>query len=389
MCEGASVIVIAPDSFKESLTASQVCQAIEAGLRHSYPHARFVHVPMADGGEGTVRSLVDATGGQILQAKVTGPLGEPVQADYGVLGDGVTGVIEMAAASGLELVPAHRRDVRSATSRGTGELIRACLDRGVQRIVLGLGGSATNDAGAGMAQALGARLLDAQGAELPPGGAALSRLAAIDVSRVDPRLAEVDLDVACDVTNPLCGPDGASEVYGPQKGATPEQVHELDRALGVFAEVVERDLGRQVASVPGAGAAGGLGAGLLAFTAARLRPGVEIVIAHTGLAQAIARADLVVTGEGRMDGQTRYGKTPFGVASVARAAGVPVIAVAGSIGDGVDELDAYFDAVLPCLGRVAPLAEVLAEGAENIERTARQVGRLITLRMPAQQAGPA
>ena len=373
------VIVLAPDSFKESHTATQVCQAMERGLSTVFPGARFVHVPMADGGEGTTRSLVDATGGVMHRATVTGPMGEPVDAGYGILGDGETAVIEMAAASGLELVPPGRRDPLGASTRGTGELILACLDRGVRRILVGLGGSATNDAGAGLAQALGARLLDAAGNDLPPGGASLASCTAIDVSGLDPRLRETVIEVACDVTNPLCGPEGASAVYGPQKGATPEQVALLDAALATFAGVLRRDLGRDVAQVPGAGAAGGLGAGLLAFTRAELGPGIDIVVKHTGLAGKVAGSDLVMTGEGRMDGQTRFGKTPYGVARVARAAGVPVVAVAGSIGDGIEELDDIFDAVLPSIGRVAPLAEVLAEASGNIERTTRQLGRLIRL----------
>lgn len=373
------VIVLAPDSFKESLTAAQVCRAMEAGLAVAFPAARFSHVPMADGGEGTVRSLVDATGGAVHVHPVTGPLGQPVEAFYGVLGDGRTGVVEMAAASGLELLDPRQRDPRLTTSRGTGELVLACLDAGVRHLVLGLGGSATNDGGAGLAQALGARLLDADGQELPSGGAALAGLARIDVGGLDPRLTDLEIEVACDVSNPLCGPDGASAVYGPQKGATPEQVRELDSALAVFAQALRRDLGRDVARVPGAGAAGGMGAGLLGFTRAELRRGIDIVIRHTDLAARVAEADLVITGEGRLDGQTRFGKAPSGVAQVARAAGKPVIAVAGSLGAGVEELEDSFDAVLPVLGRVAPLADVLTDAAANVERTCRNLGRLIRL----------
>lgn len=373
------LIVLAPDSYKESLTAKQVCEAMQAGFASVWPGARFEQVPMADGGEGTVRSLVDATGGQPFTATVTGPLGEPVEAEYGVLGDGVTGVIEMAAASGLELVPTDRRDPMVATTYGTGELVLACLDRGVRRLIIGIGGSATNDGGAGFASALGARLLDADGHELPPGGAALARLASIDVTGLDPRLGELVVEVASDVTNPLCGPEGASAVYGPQKGASPEQVAELDAALGVLADRLQQDLGRSVADLPGAGAAGGLGAGLLAFTSATLQPGIDIVIRHTRLADRVAGADLVVTGEGRMDAQTRFGKTPFGVAKVAHAAGVPVIGVAGSLGAGVDELDDVFAAIFPVIGRLAPLPEVLAEAADNVERTCRNIGAVLAL----------
>ncbi len=373
------VILLAPDSFKESLTAAAVCAAMEAGFSAALPGARFVRVPMADGGEGTVQSLVDATGGTMLTATVTGPLGDPVEAAYGILGDGRTGVIEMAAASGLELLDPSRRDARLTTTYGTGELILACLDRGVRRLIVGIGGSATNDGGAGMAEALGARLLDAAGEPLARGGAALAAVARVDVSGLDERLAQLQVDVACDVSNPLCGPVGASAVYGPQKGASPADVAELDAALGVWAATLRRDLSRDVADVPGAGAAGGLGAGLLAFTTAQLRRGIDIVIEQTGLRELVASADLVVTGEGRMDAQTRFGKTPFGVATVAREAGRPVIAVAGSVGDGIEDLADAFDAVLPVVSRAAPLAEVLAEAAGNVERTCFNVGRLLAL----------
>ena len=373
------LIILAPDSFKESLTAQQVCVAMQAGLEQEFPDARYVHVPMADGGEGTVQSLVDATGGTVRRARVTGPLGGAVEAVFGILGDGETAVIEMAAASGLELVPTADRDIRCATTYGTGELISVCLDQGARRLVLGLGGSATNDGGAGMAQALGAQLLDRSGRPLPLGGAALANLARIDVSGLDPRLRDCAIEVASDVTNPLTGPTGASAVYGPQKGATPADVTELDAALGHYADIVRRDLGRSVGQVPGAGAAGGLGAGLLAFTPARISSGIDIVIRLTGLVDHVAGADLVLTGEGRMDGQTRFGKTPFGVASVARATGTPVIGIAGSVGEGVEELAEYFDAIIPVIGRVAPLSEVLAEAASNVERTCANVGRLIAL----------
>lgn len=375
-------IVLAPDSFKESLDAKQVCEALEAGFRRVLPDAEYVHVPMADGGEGTVQSLVDATGGEVRTATVTGPLGQPVEASYGVLGDGRTVVLEMAAASGLGLVPPERRDPRAATTRGVGELLLAALDAGARHVVLGVGGSATNDGGAGMAQALGHRLLDASGAELPPGGAALARLDRIESDGVDPRLAGLVVEVACDVTNPLCGPEGASAVYGPQKGADPEAVQELDAALAHFAEVVRRDLGRDVAEVPGAGAAGGLGAGLLAFSGAELRRGVQIVIEQARLAEHVEGAALVVTGEGRMDGQTRFGKTPQGVADVARAAGVPVVGIAGGLGEGAELLlDEGFTAILPVVDRPAPLDEVLASARPNLERTARQVAALLALHL--------
>lgn len=372
-------IVLAPDSFKESLTAQEACRALEDGLREALPEATFTRVPMADGGEGTVQSLVDATGGRFVTTRVTGPLGDPVDATWGVLGDGETAVIEMAEASGLALVPRARRDPRRATTFGIGELVRAALDAGVRRLVVGLGGSATNDAGAGFAQALGVRLLDADGGDLAPGGAALARLARIDASALDPRLSRLEVEVACDVTNPLCGLAGASAVFGPQKGADPDGVAELDAALATFGERVRADLGRDVTTTPGAGAAGGLGAGLLALTHATLRPGIDIVIDHTQLEAAVREADLVVTGEGRIDGQTRYGKTPWGVAQVARRHGVPVVAIAGSLGDGAEQLYADFDAVFSVLGWLAPLDEVLAGAGANLRRTARNVGATVKL----------
>lgn len=366
--------MLAPDSYKESLTAREVCEAMQAGLADALPAATFVQVPMADGGEGTMRSLVDARGGSVERVQVTGPLGEPVVACYGLLADQATAVIEMAAASGLELVPAERRNPLLATTRGTGELIVAALDKGVRSFIIAIGGSATNDAGTGLASALGVRFFDAHGRDLGPGGGPLGLLERIDTSGLDPRLAQSEIQVACDVDNPLCGPDGASAVYGPQKGATPAMVAELDAALARFAHVVARDVGRDVAAVPGAGAAGGLGAGLLAFTSARLRRGVEIVIDETRLADAVTGADLVLTGEGRVDSQTAHGKTPYGVACVARAAGVPVIAVAGVLGDGAEDLvGPVFDGLFPVLGRLASLDEVLADGAANVRRTCRNI----------------
>lgn len=380
-----TTFLLAPDSFKESMTAREACEAMERGLRDAFPHARFLHVPMADGGEGTTQSLVDATGGHFVTQSVTGPLGEQVEASFGVLGrgasdTGLVAVIEMAAASGIHLVPPERRDPRLTTSYGTGELVRAALDAGARRIILGLGGSATNDGGAGLAQALGARLLDASGAEIARGGAALASLASIDIGDLDPRLSSLHLEVACDVTNPLCGPSGASAVFGPQKGADSTTIEELDAALATFAAIVRHDLSRDVGDVPGAGAAGGLGAGLLAFTTATLRSGVDIVIDYVQLSDRVAEADLVITGEGRIDGQTRFGKTPYGVSRVARAAGTPVIGIAGSLGAGIDDLYGdVFDAIFPIIGALGSLPEALTAGPENLERTCRNLGHVLAL----------
>ncbi|CAI0986086.1 Glycerate 2-kinase [Serratia grimesii] len=367
-------VVIAPDSFKESLSALEVAEAIERGFRQVYPQAQYVKLPMADGGEGTVDSMVAATGGEIVRVEVMGPLGQPVQAFYGLLGDGETAVIEMAAASGLHLAPKALRDPRITTSYGTGELILAALERGVKAIILGIGGSATNDGGAGMMQALGARLLDDKQNPLLPGGAALAQLAQIDLSEVDPRLQQVSVTAACDVDNPLCGPHGASAVFGPQKGATPEMVTQLDSALSHFGSLLQQATGREVINTPGAGAAGGMGAALLGMLNARLRPGIEIVIETLRLEEALCDADLVITGEGRLDSQSIHGKTPIGVARVAKRHGLPVIGIAGSLSKDYQVVHQHgIDAAFSVLDRIVTLDEALTEAADNLEVTARNV----------------
>lgn len=367
-------VVIAPDSFKESLSALEVAEAIERGFRQIFPQVHYVKLPMADGGEGTVDSMVAATGGEIVRVTVTGPLGQPVQAFYGLLGEGETAVIEMAAASGLHLAPKAQRDPRMTTSYGTGELILAALERGVKTIILGIGGSATNDGGAGMMQALGARLLDENRQALPPGGAALAQLAYIDLSGVDPRLQQVSITAACDVDNPLCGANGASAVFGPQKGATPEMVTQLDAALRHYGTLLEQATGREVINAPGAGAAGGMGAALLGMLNARLRPGIEIVIETLQLEEALRDADLVITGEGRLDSQSIHGKTPIGVARVAKRFGLPVIGIAGSLSKDYQVVHQHgIDAAFSVLDRVVSLEEALAEAADNLEVTARNV----------------
>ncbi|ATO39784.1 glycerate kinase [Bifidobacterium pseudolongum] len=373
-------IIIAPDSFKGCMSARQAAEAMEHGVHHVLPDAECVLVPMADGGEGTVQSLVDATGGTLLEATVTGPLGTPVHAQYGMLGDGCTAVIEMAAASGIGYVDETTRDPRITTTYGVGELILDALDHGVTAFILGLGGSATNDGGTGMAQALGAHLLDAQGNELPFGGAALAGLATIDVSDLDSRIATADIRLASDVTNPLTGPQGASSVFGPQKGADASMVAELDAALHHYASIVARDLGRDVETVPGAGAAGGLGAGFLAFTGARMQSGVSLVVEATGLKTLTAGADWCFTGEGGIDSQTQYGKTPIGVARAVKEAAphCPVVAFAGNVGSGVEELYSQgIDAVFGIMPGPQNLRQALACGAENLERCAANVTRLI------------
>jgi len=369
-------IVVAPDSFKGSLSALEAARAMERGILAVLPGAEVRKVPIADGGEGTVEALVAGAGGRLEEREVTGPLGAPVRARFGVLGDGATAAIEMAAASGLPLVPREQRDPRATTTRGTGELVKAALDLGLSRLVVGIGGSATNDGGAGMARALGARFLDAAGRELPEGGAALARLARIDLGGLDPRLAAVELTVACDVDNPLTGPRGASAVYGPQKGATPEMVQELDAALGRFAEVARAATGRDVAGLPGAGAAGGLGAGLLLFTPARLRPGVEIVLETTGFDALVEGADLVITGEGRTDFQSAMGKAPAGVARAAKRHGVPVVCLSGGLGPGYDDLLGQgVDAICSASPAPMPLEEAMAQAGHLLEAAAARLLR--------------
>ena len=371
-------IVIAPDSFKESLSALQVADAIEAGMREIWPDATYVKVPVADGGEGTVQAMIDATGGRRVAVRVTGPLGQAVDAFYGVTGD--LAVIEMAAASGLEGVPPDLRDPRTATSRGTGELICAALDAGARRIVLGVGGSATNDGGAGMLQALGVRLLDADGKDIGPGGAELARLDRIDASGLDPRVRATEFRIACDVDNPLTGPRGASAVFGPQKGATPAMVAQLDAALAHYADVIRRDLGQDIAQSPGAGAGGGIAAAMVVFLEGRLKPGIEIVLDAVGLDAAVCDADLVVTGEGRIDGQTVHGKTPMGVANVARRHGKPVVAIGGSLAVDADAVHAHgIEVVVAAVARPCSVAEALAAGADNLRRAARNLAAALAL----------
>jgi len=384
-------IVIAPDSFKENLTSLQVGKAIEKGIRRVLPKARVEIVPMADGGEGTVQSLVDATGGKIVRKKVTGPMGTSISARYGMLGDGATAVIEMAEASGLPLVPREERDPLQATTFGTGELLLDAIKRGAKSIIIGLGGSATVDGGIGMAQALGVRFLDQRGKAIAPhaGGGALEKVAAIDVSQVAPGLRKTRVIVACDVDNPLCGRKGAAHVFGPQKGASPALVKKLDAGLKNFGAVIRKDLKKDVLKLAGAGAAGGLGAGLVAFTGARLKSGVDIVIEATGLAAHLKGADLVITGEGRVDFQTAFGKTPAGVAKTAHKQKIPVVAIGGGLADdargvfehGIDALDA-------AAARDMSLEEAIRLSREHLANAGERVIRMIQIgqRMERQKA---
>jgi glycerate kinase len=369
-------VVIAPQSFKGSADAVAVASAIARGVRRIWPRAECVELPLADGGEGTALALVRATGGEMRHTRVHDPLGREIDAQWGVLGDHVTAVLEMAAASGLPLLRDDERDPRVTSTRGTGELILTAAASGAQRIVIGIGGSATNDGGAGMARAFGYRFFDAESRELPEGGAALARLARIE-GQTDPRLIRPAIDVACDVRNPLLGPEGATAVYGPQKGATPEIQRELEVALTRYADVVEAFVGRDVRSVPGAGAAGGLGAGLIAFLDARLVSGALLVLDAVGFDKRLVGADLVVTGEGRIDGQSIYGKLTHAVTIAAKRRGVPVVAVAGIIGPGHEAMrEAGIEAIETLAGaseteRDAAMRDPLPRIEDAAERLAR------------------
>ncbi|MEO2076035.1 MAG: glycerate kinase [Bacillus sp. (in: firmicutes)] len=374
-------IVIAPDSYKESLSALEVAEAIEKGFKYHFPDAEYVKIPMADGGEGTVQSLVDATDGEIIRKTVTGPLGEPVEAFFGILGNKRTAVIEMAAASGLHLVPHEKRNPLQTSTRGTGELISAALDYGVDHIIIGIGGSATNDGGAGMAKALGIGLIDRNGMEIGEGGGSLGELASIDLTHLDPRLVNVNIEVACDVDNPLTGERGASAIFGPQKGATPAMVKQLDRNLDHYADIIARELGKNIKEVAGAGAAGGLGGGLLAFLPSVLKRGVDIVIDATGLAEMVEDADLVITGEGKIDHQTIFGKTPIGVAKAAKKFEVPVIGIAGNLGkDSQVVHDNGIDAIFSIVPGVVVLDDAFKHAAEYVERTVANIAAVWKMR---------
>ena len=371
-------VVIAPDSYKGCLSALEVAKAMERGVLSVFPSAEVRKIPIADGGEGTVAALVTATNGQLRQTEVTDPLGNKIIAHWGVLGDGRTAVIEMAAASGLPLVPKEKRDPRVTTTNGTGELIKAALADGLAKIIIGIGGSATNDGGTGMARALGVRFLDAAGQEVAAGGGSLAEICQIDTTGLDPRLKNTEIVVACDVDNPLCGTRGASAVFGPQKGATPEMVQQLDAGLAKYASCARQATGRDVAEKAGAGAAGGLGAGLMFFTPAQLKPGVEIVLDAVGFSDIVRDADFVITGEGRTDFQTAFGKAPVGVAKVAKTHGVPVFCISGGLGEGADDVLAQgIDAVMSICDRPLSLEECMAAGAQLIEPAAARLCRIV------------
>ena len=373
-------IVIAPDSFKGSLTAAEAAEAIETGFRAVYPDAEYVKVPMADGGEGTVQSLVDATSGTIITQLVSGPMGDMVAGFFGILGDRQTAVIEMAAASGIHWVRPKERDVFLASSFGTGQLINAALDRGCDKLIVGLGGSATNDGGIGMMKALGAQFFDQDGVQLAADVRALLQLASIDLQYLDPRLDKTEIVVACDVDNPLCGENGAARVFGPQKGATEEDIAVLDQALTRYGDILSANAGRDIASEPGAGAAGGMGAAFIGLIDAVLKPGIDIVIEIVDLANSLVDANLVITGEGRVDNQTIHGKTPMGVAKVAKSCNLPVICIAGSVEDGADFTHQLgIDEIYSVTEGDYDLTEVLIEAEHKLTQAAQKIAKSLNL----------
>ncbi|MDI6707395.1 MAG: glycerate kinase [Bacillota bacterium] len=360
-------IIIAPDSFKGSLKAIEAARAVKEGITRVFPDCICDLIPVADGGEGTVEAMVSATGGEIVEKEVHGPLMEKIKGAFGVLGDGKTAVIEMASASGLPLVPPEKRNPLVTSTYGTGQLILKALDMGCRDFVIGIGGSATVDGGTGMASALGIRFLDREGKPIPAGGGGLDRLHSIDMSGLDSRAKDARFRVACDVDNPLCGPKGAARIFGPQKGATSEMVEILDKNLEHYSKVVQQITGKNVRDYPGAGAAGGLGAGLMAFLDATLQPGVDIVLEAVDFENRVKGADLVVTGEGKIDGQTLHGKAPLGVARRAAKYGIPVVAIAGCIGNDTEKL--YSDGFSAIIG--------ICTGPMNLEDAVNNAGRLV------------
>lgn len=373
-------IILAPDSFKGNLTSLQVATVFEKGVKRALPKARCIKVPMADGGEGTVQSLVDATGGTFIRKKVTGPAGQAVSARYGMLADGETAVIEMAEASGLPLATGKHRNPLKTTSYGTGELMLDAAKRGAKKIIIGIGGSATNDGGVGMAQAIGIRFLGKNGKELKEYGAGgmLDRIANIDKSGLNPLMKKIRIVVACDVNNPLCGKQGASHVFGPQKGATPAMVKKLDSNLRHLARVIKKDLNKDVINRKGAGAAGGLGAGLVAFTRSSMKSGIDIVLEATQIDKHLKGADLVLTGEGRVDSQTAFGKTPAGVAKAARKHRVPTIAIGGGITDDANGVFKHgIDGLESACARDMTLEEAMGNSRQHLANAAERVIRLV------------
>ncbi len=373
-------IVIAPDSFKGSLSAIEVADTIEKEIKKVLPRTRVNKLPLADGGEGTVETLVNITRGKTIHCFVNDPLGRKIRSFFGILGDKKTAVIEMASASGLPLLSLKERNPLITTTYGTGELIKEALKRGCRKIIIGIGGSATVDGGAGMAQALGAKLLDKKGKELPFGGGNLGKLAKIDLSLFDEKIKKTKVIVASDVTNPLCGKDGAARIYGPQKGATPAMVEILEKNLFHYAQVIKKDLGREVINFPGAGAAGGLGAGLLSFLNAEMEKGVELILKIIKFEKYLEDADLVITGEGKIDAQVKYGKTILGVARLAKRHNIPVIALCGTLTDEAYELHRYGISVLESIiSAPIGLDNAMKNAKKLLKKKAGELTRLISL----------
>lgn len=373
-------IVIAPDSFKGSLSSKEAADAMELGIRKVISEADIVKIPIADGGEGTVLTLVKTLGGEIIKTKVIGPLGETIESYYGVLNDKETAIIEIANASGLTLVPPEKKNPMLTTSYGTGQLIKTALDSGVKKIVIGLGGSATNDGGVGMAQALGVKFIDKDGRDVGFGGGQLSKIQKIDMSAIDKRIEEVTIQAACDVDNPLCGPNGASFIYGPQKGADKEMIHILDKNLEHLAEIIKKDLGADIINLPGAGAAGGLGAGLVAFLNAELKKGFDIIANILNLDDYIKGVRVVFTGEGQIDKQILSGKAVYGVAKTAKKYGAYVIAIVGTINDDAYELFGKgIDGMESIVDKPMTMEEACKTAKQLVERTAERVMRMLLI----------
>ncbi|KZM38758.1 glycerate kinase [Marinomonas sp. SBI22] len=372
-------ILIAPDSFKESLSAEQVAKAIEQGFRQHFAEADYHHVPIADGGEGTLAALVSSNQGEIKTSLVEGPLGDLTKAKWGLINQGDVAVIELAEASGLALVAPEKRQVLAASSYGTGQIIKQALDLGVTQIILCLGGSATNDAGAGIAQALGIQLLDKAGNEIEKGGAALSQLDKINIDNLHPRASQIEWLLACDVDNPLCGPKGASAVFGPQKGATQAEVKTLDAALAHFAKQIADLTKEDHATTSGYGAAGGTALGISLFARPKLEAGIDIVLRTANFEQHLEGADLVITGEGQMDYQTLHGKAPFGVAKAAKEKGIKVIGISGSLGADTSGLEDYFDAIFDSTRASMPLEQALVEAEKNLVHLASNIAATLKL----------
>ncbi len=373
-------ILIAPDSFKHCLTAMKVARYLEEGIHKILPEADTKILPLADGGEGTVRALVDATGGNIYSVRVHDPLMRKIESFFGVLGDNKTAIIEMAAASGIELIQPEERNPLKTTTYGTGELIKAALDRNCTKIIIGIGGSATNDGGAGMVQALGAKLLDKENKHIKKGGLGLGNLSKIDVSTLDKRIEKCDITVASDVENVLSGPNGATMVYGPQKGANAEMVEKLEQNLKHYANKIENFTGKQIRNTKGSGAAGGLGAGLIAFTGAEIKPGFQVVSEIVNLKRKIKWADYIITGEGKIDYQTQYGKTPFGVAKMVKKYSKTVIAIAGTLENRYEELyQKGFDLILPIIEKPMTIEQAIQEAPVLLQRSGKRIARILSL----------